>query len=129
MTSVPFSINEHLGGLAEYSGILKLETASILADFQSKDPLIGVLKSKVRKVKNPFEKIESIAFKKSLFGSKLFLRVSDYDLYSAIPNPGSGELLLRIRRKHSLDANELVSAVQLGIPDQKIKRIEEHFSE
>lgn len=128
MTTVPFKPSDQLGGLAECSGMLALERSSIVVEFQSKDALIGVLKSKIKRIEIPFDKIEVITLKNSLFGARIVLRVSDFELQSRVPSPGCGDIVFKIRRKYSLDATELVSAVQLGIADQKLKRIEEHFS-
>ena len=129
MTTVPFRIKDHLGGLAECSGLLKLEKTAVVVELQSKDALIGVLKSKIKRVEIPFEAIEEISFRKSIFGAKIFLRVSDLRLQAQVPNSEDGEIVLKIRRKHFLDATELVSTVQLDIADQKLKRMENHFSE
>ncbi len=128
MTSIPFNIDYNLGGLAVCSGLLKLETDSILVELQSRDSFIGIIKSKIRKVEIPLEKIESITFKKSLFGARISLRVSDLEIHSSISASSSGELLFRLYKKHAHDAAELVTAVELGIADQKFKRIEEYFS-
>jgi hypothetical protein len=128
MTTVPFRIKDHLGGLAECSGLLKLEKTAVVVELQSKDALVGLLKSKIKRVGIPFESIEEISFIKSLFGAKIFLRVSDLRLQTQVPNSEDGEIVLKIRKKHSLDATELVSAVQLGIADQKLQRMEDHFA-
>ncbi|MEM8955597.1 MAG: hypothetical protein AAGD22_15695 [Verrucomicrobiota bacterium] len=129
MTTVPFRISDHLGGLAECSGMLALEKSLILVEFQPKDALVGVLKSKIKKVEIPFGTIESINFKKSFFGGKILLRLSDLELRSEIPKSDSGEIAFKIRKKFSLDANELVTVVQLGIVDERLQRMEEYFSD
>ena len=128
MTTVPFQIPDHLGGLAECSGLLKLDGTTLRVELQSQDAILGVLKSKVRKVEISLEKIESIAFKKSLFSAKLLLRLSDYDLYSDIPNPGDGELIFKIKKRYSVDAAELTSTVKLATVEQQLKRIDDQLA-
>lgn len=128
MTTVPFRITDHLGGFAECAGLLKLDGTMLRVELQSKDSILGVLKSKVRKIEIPFEKIESISFKKSLFSAKILLRLSDYDLYSDIPNPGSGELVFKVKKRYSVDAAELASSVKLATVEQQLDRIDDHLA-
>jgi len=127
MISIPFRLTEHLGGFAEYSGLLKLKASSFVIEMQSRDTILGILKSKIKVVEIPFEIIEDIALKKSLFHSKIIIRVSDLKLLSQVPSSELGALTLIVKKKLSQEATELVSTAQMTLSDLKLKRMEEHF--
>jgi hypothetical protein len=119
ISTVPFTIGNVFGGLAESDGILSVDGADLKFEFRTIDGLIGLFKSDVREVKVPIDKIEEIKFDKGFFGCELVIRVSEMRAATAVPNFSEGEIELEIDKKHSSAAEELVSHVQLGMAARK----------
>lgn len=111
--SVPFTIQNVFQGFAETEGILSADNAELKLEFQTSDNILGLLKSGVREVRLPLDKIEEITFRKRWFGCSLIIRVAEMRSASEIPNFKQGEILLSIAKKHSQAASDLVSSVQL----------------
>ena len=65
-TSVPFRIKHVYEGLADTSGILILDDESLRFQFQTKDTILGVIKSDIKDLKIDLLYVEEIEFKKSI---------------------------------------------------------------
>lgn len=112
--TVPFTIQNVFQGFAETEGILSVEGTDLRLEFQTADNVLGLLKSGVREVRLPLNKIEEIAFRKRWFGCSLVIRVAEMQGASEVPNFRQGEILLSIAKKHSQAACDLVSAIQIA---------------
>ncbi len=111
--SVPFTIQNVFQGFAETEGILSIDNTDLKLEFQTSDNILGLLKSGVREVRLPLDKVEEITFRKRWLGCSLIIRVAEMRGAAEVPNFSQGEILLSIGKKHSQAASDLVSAIQL----------------
>ncbi len=123
--SLPFKIKDVFEGFAESSGILRLEDESVWMEFQTKDAIFGAIKSEPKKIEILISDIEELDFKKSIFGSKLTIRLSKIGDYAQIPNQDAGEIVVSIERRNVEAALSFVSGVKLEVVDQKIRDLED----
>jgi hypothetical protein len=110
--TVPFIIDDVYNGFAETEGILSVDGDDLKFEFQTADKLVGLLKSGVREVRLPLEKIEEITFRKRWYGNKLVIRVSEMGRASELPNFKQGEVELKVAKKHREAASELLAFIQ-----------------
>ena len=75
--SIPIKLSDSFEGLAESKGLLSIKEEQIYIQYQTKDAILGMVKSGLLEVKIPFSNIVELSYKKSLFGNKLVLKVDD----------------------------------------------------
>jgi hypothetical protein len=112
--SVPFTIESVFQGFAETQGILSVDGTDLKLEFQTSDNILGLLKSGVREVRLPLDKVEEIRFRKWLFSCSIIIRMAEMRVASEVPNFKQGEIRLSISRKHRQAAEDLVAAVQVA---------------
>ena len=125
MQTLPFSIKKIFEGLAESEGILKVSDKMLHLEFQTKDTVFGVLKSDVRQLEIPLDKIQDIQFKKGMFGDKIIIRANDLKTFEDVPNQKGGEIELHLDKKHRHESIMLVSDIQLAQAEAALRRIQE----
>jgi hypothetical protein len=118
--SVPFKIQNVFQGFAEAEGFLSIDKAELKLEFQTSDNILGLLKSGVREVRVPLDKIEEISFRKSWKpwkrwgGCSMIIQVSEMRGASEVPNFKHGEIALTIATRDSQAASDFVSAIQIA---------------
>jgi hypothetical protein len=116
--SFPFSIKHVFVGFARVYGVLRSEENAIVLEFQTVDNLAKVLKSDVKNFSIPIDDVEEINFKKSIWGNKLTLRVSNLNDIKDIPNQEAGEIKLSIENKYTEQALDLVKQINPKMKEQ-----------
>ena len=113
MTVVPFELDQTYGGLAETHGLVSSTDAHLNVQFQSRDAVVGVIKSDINQLKIPLQEIASIGLRKSWLGlvNELEIQVSNMQSVAAIPGMTQGRLVLSIARRDREAAEALVSEV------------------
>ena len=86
MNTVPVYLDNVFGGLADCHGLLRDEGDHLVLEYQSQDPLLGVLKSDVKHVEIPRDLLVSVTLKTSWLGlrSSLLVQVSRMDLVAGV---------------------------------------------
>ena len=125
MISIPFSLPDAYGGMAEADGILRLNEDSLLFEFQVKDAFFGVVKSDVKSIILNVADIAAIDYKRSIFRGLIYLRSHSVNTVSEIPGHKGGEVRMSIKRKYCDDAEELISSLRLAISEAKLKSLDE----
>jgi hypothetical protein len=113
MTVVPFELEATYGGLAQTSGLLSSNDAHLSLQFQSRDSIVGVLKSEVNQIKIPLQEVASISLQKSWLGlvNEVEIQVSNLQAVAALPGMTQGRLVLSIARRDRDAAATLVSQI------------------
>lgn len=110
--SIPIKLADSFEGFAESQGLLSIKDESILIQFQTKDAILGVVKSDLTEVKIPLANLVELSYKKSLFGNKLILKVDDLSLIARLPETENNEVALSIARKDIDEAIDFVRTIR-----------------
>ena len=73
---IPFLIDDVYGGFARIEGILTAGKNALGVEFQTKDNIMKVVKSKSKELIIPYQDIAFIKYKRNLFISRLRIRVN-----------------------------------------------------
>lgn len=111
--SIPIKLSDSFEGFAESKGLLLLKNGAIIIQFQTKDAILGMVKSDLKNVDIPLENLIEISYKKSIFGNKLILLVDNLSFVEQLPSSDSNEIVLSIARKDIDTAIDLVRALKL----------------
>lgn len=120
-SNIPFKIPDVYHGLAESHGVLRLTSNGVHIEYQTKDSVLGLLKSKLHQVQIPFSKISELNFKRKVFTSTLTMRLSHLEAILSIPNQESGTVKFRIPKTHINEAEEFVSLVKIVATNQSLE--------
>ena len=117
--SIPIKLSDSFEGLAESKGLLSMKEDNINIQFQTKDAILGMMKSGLIEVTIPMASLVELSYKKSLFGNKLILKVDDLRLIEKLPEMDGNEVVLSIARGDIDDAIDFVRAIKMDISEKE----------
>lgn len=120
--SLAIKLSDSYEGFAETTGLLKLKNDSIQIQFQTKDAILGMLKSGLQEINIPLNHVEEIGYKKSIFGNKLFITVDDLRIIEGLPNSDNNKVTLGVSREDFEKAVDLVRAIRLDMSEKEYQR-------
>lgn len=110
--SVPFRANEVYSGFAELNGILHADEKAVTLEFQVKDSILGVLKSRAKTIRIPYSDLVEARYKVNFFQSKFYLHLNNMQLISQFPAAKDGVFTLKVKRSHKFLAKEVEHAIR-----------------
>lgn len=122
--TLPFKIDDIYEGLAESEGLLCFEADSLKLEFSTKDSIFGVIKSKVKNVYIPLDKIKIIEHKKGFFNDKVFIFCNSMKIVERIPGSEGNEVKMMIKKKYRQDAQVFASKINLLIAENRLNDLE-----
>ena len=110
--SVPFKVDQ-FEGLATSRGTVFLFENAIVVQYETKDAVIGIVKSGLKEIEIPLDVVEEVTFNAGLFRNKLTIVVNDMDYCVDIPGGDGNRISLPIKKKYADNAEEFVQAILL----------------
>jgi len=121
---LPFTIANNDNFLMEISGIVRLEGLNIHIEYQSKDTILGVVKTGVHEVEVPLQQVQAIYFKKGFFTRSLYIQAKQMRIFGDVPGSKQGGLELKIKRADGKTAEYLASAANLRLSEIRLSSYE-----
>lgn len=115
--SIPFEV-QVFEGLGAASGLIRCDGGGLVLEFETKDTVFGVIKSRVKQVRLPLEKIDWILLKKGWFSTTLEIQSSTLDGMEDVPGSNQGLAKLSLARRYRLAAQQFVDDVMQRIEEQ-----------
>jgi hypothetical protein len=125
MKSIPFSVPEVYEGLAETDGLARFDGTALWLEYQTKDAIVGLLKSGVKQVALRPTDLESVALKHRMFRSYLTLRARSLAAVEQLPGTRGPEIKLRFKRQYRPELNDIASALSVAISEAMLARLED----
>jgi hypothetical protein len=122
LPSLPFSIPHVYEGLANAKGIVRVESAELILEFEVKDGFVGMIKSGVREVRIPFDDLADLELHKGWFSTKLSIRTRRMTASSRIPGSDGTMAQLHLSRRDRQTAEVLVSTLLLNLSERQLAR-------
>ena len=122
--SLPFRFPDTLEGLVRSGGVLRAEADGLVLEFQTRDGLFGVIKSGVKKVAIPFDRIDEVRLRSNLFRTELEIRVSSMELAADVPGSKHGTIRLKVPRRYRTEAREMALEASDRVSQCKLDRLE-----
>ena len=123
--SVPVTLEHSWGGLASNSGLLRLESNTLVLEFETKDEVLQMLKSGVKRVAVPLTEVEACRWMPGWFGGKIELSVHSMTSLEGIAGASRGSVMLRVSRKDRDKAFGFVANVELASAHRVVRAAEE----
>ncbi|WP_287129116.1 hypothetical protein [Candidatus Cyanaurora vandensis] len=123
MHSLPFAIDDIYGGLAQVRGLLSLESDYLLLEYQVRDGLVGMVKSRVRELKVPLAELEMVTLDKRWLTLGLMLKSYRMHTLQDLPTSEAGRVILKLTRRDEVIANQLIHHLKLKISEARFERV------
>ena len=124
MLSVPFKAPDSFEGFAQTAGLARLEGDVLTLEFETKDAVFGALKTNVKEIRIPLERLAAVDFTANIFKTHLTLRAHRMETLADLPGSQQGQGLLRFARKDRELARELANALDLRLAELRLARLE-----
>ena len=126
--SVPVELAQTWAGLAENSGLLRLDDDALVLEFESKDGVLELLRSGVQQLRVPLKELEALHWRPGWLGGKLELAVRSMSVIDGIPGAAQGVVTFKIARKHRDRAVGLAANVELALAHRVVQSAESSAS-
>lgn len=123
--SVPFTIPGVSAGFVEVHGMLNFRNDTLILEFESKDALVGAIRSPLREVQIPLSNIKRLEFRKKWFSAEILLFAKSMSVLKSIPGTNSGMLKLKLKRRDRDEGRQFCSSVQLALSEVRLRELDE----
>jgi hypothetical protein len=125
MLRIPFTIPNLYADFAEAKGVMHFEQNDLILEFQTKDTVLGLIKSDVKEERIALEDLHSVGFNKKFFKGELIIKARKMHVLGKIPGSEQGEITLIIARKDRDAAAQFAVEMELIISEYKLKKLDE----
>lgn len=108
---VIFSTRDPMG-LTDTQGMLSIEGDILKLEYQTKDAMIGMIKTSVKLVEIPVSELSSARIDRRFWRAELVLQGKSMRVFSNAPGAQRGQLQLKINRQSTQAANELLDEIR-----------------
>jgi hypothetical protein len=95
-------------GLMETEGLVFLQDDSLIIEYQSKDSVLGLLKSSVKEMKVEFDEITNAKLEQKFWSSELVIQGKSLRTFRSLPGSSAGALRLKVSRQSANAATNLI---------------------
>lgn len=106
-----FSIEEVFGGMAETHGLARLEKDILILEFETRDSVIGMIRSGLKEVKVPVKDISAVRFEKKMFKTQLTVQGARMRSFKNVPGNKAGEIRLLFDKNARESSTRLATAL------------------
>ena len=98
----------------------------LIIQFETKDAILGVIKSGLNTIQIPLKNIVELGYKKSIFGNKVTIEVDDLSYIAEVPSRDNNQVTLIIERKYIETAIDFVRAIRLDRSEKEYNQAMEN---
>lgn len=125
--TVPFSISELAGGLAEANGLASLTSKGVKLEWETSESFFGLKMSK-GSVTIPLDEIVAVELKRSwFFWYMLHIQAASLDIVSAVPSSKQGKVSVTVSRSHFEQARRFVVTLNQYATEQDIHLLDDEL--
>jgi transposase-like protein len=104
---VLFSTSDSLG-MTDTSGMLRLEDGKLIVEYQTIDAILGLVKSAVKTLEIPLDKLTSVRIEQKLWSADLVLQGKTMSVLNSVPGASRGQLRVKLNRQSVNAAKALI---------------------
>jgi len=126
---LPIRQKDIYGGLAEISGLVRVENLKVIVEYQVQDELFGLMNSNPKRVILPYSMIDSVEVDKKWFTHYFNIYLNQFpDVEKPLSLEGN-LLSFAIKKADRERALQLKSRLMLSISEYKLNKLDEDFSD
>ncbi|MBW4654590.1 MAG: hypothetical protein KME20_16355 [Kaiparowitsia implicata GSE-PSE-MK54-09C] len=108
----------------EASGIAHIHNDGIVLEYQTSDPIIGVVKSGVKTIRLPIEDIARVRVVNGWFSTKFIIQMRSLQSLQALGHYAQGQVKLRLERADRDLAQQAASQIRLQLSAYQLNQLE-----
>lgn len=108
----------------EASGIAHIHSDSIVLEYQTSDPIIGVIKSGVKTIRLPIEDIARVRVVNGWFSTKFIIQMRSLQPLQPLGYHTQGQIKLRLERADRDLAQQAVNQIRLQLSARQLDQLE-----
>lgn len=121
---LPIRQNEQYMGLAELSGLLRVEKGSIVLEYSLKDEMIGMFNSELKILEIPFHAVEEIRVKKKWFSARFEIHLNRLPKTDKSLSIKGNVISFIIKKQEVQKAHSIRSSLMLRISEERLLKLE-----
>lgn len=128
MDSVPFSCDA-FAGFGQIQGIARMQPDGLLLQYQTRDAVLGVLRSAMKSALVPVDTLVSARYGAGFLwlSPRIEVRVSDLSAVADIPSTEGGRLLLKVAFGDRADARKLSHLLGGLLAEQRLNHLQDEL--
>lgn len=95
-------------GMTETSGMMRLEDGKLIVEYQTIDAILGLVKSAVKTLEIPLDKLTSVRIEQKLWSADLVLQGKTMGVLNTVPGASRGQLRVKLNRQSVNAAKALI---------------------
>ena len=112
-------------GLAELSGLLRVEKDFIVLEYNLKDEMLGMFNSDLKVLKIPLHTVEEIRVKKKWFSARFEIHLNRLPKTDKSLAMNGNVISFIIKKKEAQKARSIRSSLMLHISEKRLRELEE----
>lgn len=124
---IPFQIADMYHGLAETEGMIWFEHDVLCLEFETKDSVLGLVRSGVKEKKLFLQDIDAIEYIQKVFKTQLTIRARRMTVVDGIPGNRLGEIQLRFKKRYRHEVSNLASQLALRLSEKRLEDLDEEM--
>ncbi len=105
---------------------MRSDGEAVILEFQTQDNIIGILRSKIKKIRIPVRDLSNIEIRRGLFKKKIIITPASMSAFKELNGIEGGKIILKIEGKSLPKAREFVNAIELLINEERLNEIENY---
>lgn len=123
--SIPFTAEIGELGLTRADGLINYsEKEGFCIEFETKDSILGIIKSSVKQVVLYWNDIASVEVKKKWFSAEIRIRATSMQSFRDLPSESAAVFVAKIKKEYLEQALSLRSELLLLISEKKIEQLD-----
>lgn len=119
---VPFTIANAYGGWAECHGVLTASAEGLKLEFESREGLLGMFKSRIRVQHIPWPEVADVKLHAGWFRTRLWVTTTTLRSLQGVPGTQASQLCLLVKRLYRDAARQLAFTANLHLYERELRR-------
>lgn len=122
---LPIRQDDQYMGMAELSGLLRVEKEHIVLEYSLQDEVLGMFNSDLKVLKIPLQTIDDIKVKKKWFSARFIIYLNRLPKTDKSLHLKENTISFIVKKKELEKAESIRSSLMLRISEEKLQRLED----
>lgn len=124
---LPITQKDVYGGLAEITGLLRLQSQLLVLEYKVKDDVLGMFNSDVKTLELPFSSIDTVQVNKKWFSANIEIYLNTLPTVKKPLQLNENCLKFRINKKDLERAKSLKTSLMLAVSEKKLADLDSDY--
>lgn len=122
---LPIRQDDQYMGMAELSGLLRVEKEHVVLEYSLKDEVLGMFNSDLKVLKIPLQSIDDVIVKKKWFSVRFIIYLNRLPNTDKSLHIKENTITFKVKKNELERAQSIRSSLRLRISEEKLQRLED----